>query len=98
MASDYLIISLKFLGDGSEILCVSSAQSAPGFFFSFFGGRGVGEACFFCGAAGLRKFAVSGSQGSLAYSMRFSSSSQKEEQQTWIGFKEGNKEDQRISL
>lgn len=62
------------------------------------GGGGGGEFCFSFGAAGLRKFDVSGSQGTLAYSVCFSSSSQKEEQQTWIRFKEGNKKDQRISL
>lgn len=56
------------------------------------------EVWLFLGAAGLKKFAVSGSQGSLAYSVHFSSSSQKGEQQTWKRFKEGNKEDQRTSL
>lgn len=43
-------------------------------------------------------WAVCGSQGSPAYSVHFISLTQKGEQQTWIRFKECNKEDQRIFL
>lgn len=41
---------------------------------------------------------VCGSQGSPACSVHFSSFAQKGEQQTWMRFKECNKEDQRVFL
>lgn len=42
--------------------------------------------------------AVCGSQGNPAYSVHFNSFTQKGEQQTWMRFKECNKEDQRLFL